>query len=562
MAKDTGDISDKYINEIYAYALENALIHGKAIEGGVLPKLFQHGLKKEEISKIMPKIKEIVSKVNSINLKDKEKLFESYKKFLKEKAEKEKGLKDLPNAKKGKMVFRLAPFPSGSLHIGNTKTYLLNALYAEKYKGKIILMIDDTIGSEEKQIAIEAYALIPEAFKWLEVKYKKPILYKSDRLGIYYKYAEEIIKKGKAYVCSCSQEILRDKRARGIECSCRQMDVETQLKRWKEMFKAKQGDYILRLKTSMQDPNPAFRDRVLFRISDRTHPRTGKKYRVWPLLEFSWAVDDHLLGITHIIRGKELMMEGEMQKFIWDIFGWEHVEMIYTGLIKLEGIEGKLSKSKAQKEVRSGEYFGWDDPRTWSVQSLKRRGILAESIREFVEEIGLNQNDISVPIDALYSINRKKLDLKADRYFFVENPVKISIENMPKKSEIYVKVHPEKSKMKKVKIGKEIFVSMKDFVKFKGNEVRLMHLYNILLDMKAKFTSEENKQSTQKIHWVSNGIKTKIMMPDGIYAKGLAEDNIKKLKTGEVIQFERFGFCRFDNFNKRTKEYEFWFAHN
>ena len=556
-------VADKYINEIYGYALENALIHGKAIEGGVLPKLFQHGLKKEEISKIMPKIKEIVSKINSMPVNDKEKLFQSYKKFLKEKVEKEKGLKELPNVSK-KMVFRLAPFPSGSLHIGNTKTYLLNALYAEKYNGKIILMIDDTIGSEDKQIAIEAYGLIPEAFQWLKVKYEKPILYKSDRLEIYYKYAKEIIKKGKAYVCSCSQEILRENRVKGIECGCRQMDIKTQLKRWKEMFKAKQGAYILRLKTSMQDPNPAFRDRVLFRISDRQHPRVGKKYRVWPLLEFSWAVDDHLLGITHIIRGKELVMEGEMQNYIWDIFKWKHVEMIYTGLIKLEGIEGKLSKSKAQKEVRSGEYSGWDDPRTWSVQSLKRRGILAESIREFVEEIGLNQNDISIPIDSLYAINRKKLDLKADRYFFVQDPVKIEILNLPDnvgKKEIEVRVHPEKNDTKKVKIGKEIFVSMKDFIKFKGKEARLMHLYNVVLDRKAKFISEENKQ-IQKIHWVSDGVKTKIMLPEGIYAKGIAEEGIKILKIGDIIQFERFGFVIFDNFNKKTKEYEFWFGHN
>ncbi|MBI2628516.1 glutamate--tRNA ligase, partial [Candidatus Pacearchaeota archaeon] len=387
----------------------------------------------------------------------------------------------------------------------------------------------------------------------------------SDRLEIYYKYAEEIIKKGKAYVCSCNQEELRENRAKGIECGCRQLDVKTQLKRWKEMFSATQGKYVLRLKTNMQHPNPAFRDRVLFRISDRAHPRTGKKYRVWPLLEFSWAVDDYLLGVTHIIRGKELMMEGEMQRFIWDIFGWKHSEMIYTGLIKLEGIEGKLSKSKAQREVRSGEYSGWDDPRTWSVQSLRRRGILAESIREFVEEIGLNQNDISVPVEALYAINRKKLDKEADRYFFVEEPVKIEITGLAKeteKKEINVKVHPEKNETKEIKLGKELFVSMKDLVKFKGREARLMHLYNVLLDRKSKFTSEENKPEIQKIHWVSNGLKTKIMMPDGIYHKGISEQKIKELKQGEIIQFERFGFCRFDNFNKKTKEYEFWFAHN
>src|SRR3989338_9607872 len=123
-------VPESYINEIYAYAVENELIHGKAIEGGVLPKLFQHGLEKEEIGKIMPKIKEIVSKVNSISASERDELFKNYKKFLKEKVEKEKGLKELPgiNNKQGKIVFRLAPFPSGSLHIGNTKTYLLNAL--------------------------------------------------------------------------------------------------------------------------------------------------------------------------------------------------------------------------------------------------------------------------------------------------------------------------------------------------------------------------------------------------------------------------------------------------
>ena len=328
------------------------------------------------------------------------------------------------------------------------------------------------------------------------------------------------------------------------------------------MFSAKEGDYVLRLKSGMKNPNPAFRDRVLFRISDREHPRVGKKYRVWPLLEFSWAVDDHLLKVTHIIRGKELMMEGEVQKFIWDIFKWKYPQLIYTGLIKIGGIAGKLSKSKAQKEVRSGEYSGWDDPRTWSVQSLARRGILAESLREFVEKIGLNQNEIIVPIDELYAINRRKLDSKANRYFFVENPVEISISNTPKKKFVSVKIHPEKNKMKTISIGNEIFVSLKDFNNFKGKEVRLMHLYNVKLDKQANFTSEENFPDIKKIHWVSKGVKTKVMMPNGVFVEGLAEDNIRKLKTGDIVQFERFGFCRFDGINRFSGDYEFWFAHD
>ena len=554
MAKDL-------LNEIYAYALENAILHEKAIPGAVLPKLFQHGLNKDEIKDIMPLINQVVSKVNKLSNGEKNNEFDVYSKYLKEKPKEEKGLKDLANISK-KMVFRMAPFPSGPLHLGNMKTYLLNALYAEKYKGKILLIMDDTIGSVEKAIVPEAYELIPESFNFLKVKYRKPILFKSSRLKLYYKYAEELIKKEKAYVCSCSQEKLRDNRTKQIECSCRQYPAKEQMKRWREMFKAKPGKYVLRIKTSMQDPNPAFRDRVLFRISDRVHPKIGKKIKVWPMLEFSWAIDDHFLRVTHIIRGKELMIEGEMQKYIWDIFSWKHPELIYTGLIKIEGIGGKLSKSKSQKEVKSGAYTGWDDPRTWSVQSLQRRGILAESLREFVEKIGLNQKEITVPIDELYAINRRKLDLNADRYFFVENPVEISVSNHPNINIIGIKVHPEKSLIKKINIGKEFFVSLKDFNSFKGKEVRLMHLFNIYLNENARFSSQENKPNIPKIHWVSNGVKTRIMMPSGTYAFGISEEGIKKLKKNEIIQFERFGFCRFDHFDEKSKEYEFWYTHD
>ena len=551
----------KLTNEIYAYALENSLHYGKAKESAVLPKLFHHGLKSEDIKHIITEIKSIVNEINILSDEEKQKKFNEYKKFLAEKPEEEKGLKELPNIK-GKPVFRMAPFPSGSLHIGNARTFLLNALYAEKYKGKLLLIIDDTIGSEEKRIMFESYSLIPEAFKWLKVKYARPIIYKSDRLKIYYRYAEQLIKKDKAYVCGCSQEQLRENRANQKECGCRIYPPKENLKRWKKMFSAEEGKYTLRLKTSMKHPNPAFRDRVLFRISDREHARIGKKYRIWPLLEVSCAIDDHLLGVTHIIRGKELMMEGEMQKFIWDIFKWKHPQLIYVGLIKLKGLEGKLSKSKAQKEVMSGEYSGWDDPRTWSIQSLARRGILAESFREFTEKIGLNQNDIEVPIDELYSINRKKLDKDSNRYSFVKEPIRLEIKNAPKISEAKVKLHPDKPNTRKIKIEKEMFISSKDFNQFQNKEVRLMHLYNINLTKPIQFTSFENKPETPKINWVSQGVKTKIRMPDGTYTFGLAEEHIKSLKPEEIIQFERFGFCKFDNFNKKEQEYEFWFTHN
>jgi len=406
---------------ILAYALKNAVEHnGKAIVGSVISSLFNHGLTKDKVKNIMPFVNEILKEVNSMPFEKQKKEFEKLESIVGHRPERE-GLQELPNAIPEKVVLRLAPYPSGALHIGNAKTYLLNALYAEKYKGKLLLIIDDTIGSEEKQIVKSAYKLIPEAFDWLKVKYEKPIIYKSDRLEIYYKYAEELIKKEKAYVCYCSQEKLRENRAGGIECEHRGQTAEQALKEWKKMFSLRQGEAVLRIKTSMQNKNPAFRDRVLFRISEREHPRVGKKYKLWPMLEFSWAIDDYLLGITHIVRGKDLMIESEMEKFIWDIFKWKHPVLVHAGMVKIEGMGAKISKSKAQKEVASGEFSGWDDPRTWSVQSLRKRGFQPEVIRKFIEDIGLNQNDISVPIEILYSINRKivhDIAIKAD---FKEN---------------------------------------------------------------------------------------------------------------------------------------------
>lgn len=553
-----------FTKEIKAYALKNAIEFGKTDAGKIIPKLFQHGLDKKDMKGVMPSVMEIVNSVNKMTLEERQKEFESFKVFVMEHEEKEKGLPELPEVS-DKMVFRLAPFPSGALHIGNAKTYLLNALYAEKYKAKTLLVMDDTIGSSEKQIMPESYKLMEDSFKWLKVKYDKNIIYKSDRLEIYYDYAKQLIKKDKAYVCHCSQEVLRENRAQGKECGCRQFPVKLQLLRWEEMFKAHEGDAILRIKTDMLHPNPAFRDRVLFKISDREHPRVGKKYRVWPTLDMCWAIDDHLLGITHILRGNDLMIETDMEKYIWDIFGWKHPVTIHTGLIRIEGIEGaKISKSKAQAEVKSGAFSGWDDPRTWSTQSLKRRGISAEAVREFVEGIGLNKQDITVPIETLYSINRKAIDAKALRYSFIENPVGLFIENAPNVKSVDVQIHPDMNKTRTISVGDELYISNKDYEQFKGVEIRLLHLYNVLFDSKGitKFVSIENKP-IQKIQWVAKSVKAKVMMVNGQWAEGLAEEAVKGLKEGDMIQFMSFGFCRFDGKKKEGKEevYEFWFAH-
>jgi len=546
--------------QIKIEALLNATkYNGKANPGSVLGQLIAKNPKlKDKAKELIKEIKKIVREVNKLSLKEQKKLLEQENVSLEEKKEKkEKSLPELENNKK--VVMRFAPFPSGPLHIGNARTAIINNYYVKKYKGKLLLVIDDTIGSEKKQILKQAYKLIPEGLDFLKINYEKPIIYKSDRLELYYHYAEELIRKDKAYVCFCSSEKLRKDRKNKIECECRKKTIKENLEEWKNMLnnKYKEGEAVLRIKTSMKHKNPAFRDRVIFRISQREHPRTGKKYKVWPLLDFSWAIDDHLLGITHIIRGKELMIETEMENYIWDIFNWKKPIVIHNGLLQIEGI--KLSKTKSREEVLSGKYIGWDDPRTFSLQSLKRRGFAPEAIRNFLLRFGLTQTEITAPIDILYSENRKIIDKKANRYFFIENPKKIKIKDAPKKI-VKIPLHPDFNRGYRIlKTSDEFYIQDK----IEKNKVyRFMHLFNFKNN---KFISEKMDKNlkAKMIHWLpvnKENVKVSVFMPDASIKKGLAEPSVRNVKIGEVVQFERFGFCKLDEI--KNNEYVFWFTHN
>ena len=546
---------------ILKYALHNAIKHeGKASVGAVISKVLGSNPEfKQRIRDLQKEAAEIINEVNSLSIEQQTKNLRGIApELLNEKKKEEiKNLPELPNAK-GSILMRIAPFPSGALHIGNAYAAIINDEYVKKYNGKLLLIIDDTIGSEEKPISPDAYKLIPSGLKWLGVNFEKKIFYKSDRLKIYYRYAKEIIRKGHAYVCFCSSEKLRDNRAKGLECECRNSSVKKTLEEFNNMLtKYKAGQAVLRLKTDMNHPNPAFRDRVLFRISEIQHPRVNFKYRVWPLLEFSWAIDDHLLGITHVIRGKELMIESDMERFIWDIFGWQHLTLLHSGLLQIEGV--KISKSKAKKEVDSGEYSGWDDPRTWSLQSLKRRGFEPQAIRSLFMNIGFTQSEIKVPIESLYTENRRLIDKDCNRYFFIEDPRKIEITNAPKiKAEI--PLHPDFAER-----GNRIFKTSKEFYITDELEpeknYRFIHLFNF---KDKEFISRDHDESlnAKLIHWLpasKNILNIEILMPDGTIKKGLGETALRKLKKGSQIQFIRFGFAKLDH--KEKNKLLFWFTH-
>ncbi len=580
---------DEIINKdvIRAHALENAINHkGMAANGSVLNALFAEGLQKDQIKGIMPLLNEIVEHINSWDIEKQKTEFESIKEKM-SKREVRIGLPPLPEAEEGKVVMRIAPFPSGPLHIGNTRQLILNDEYTKMYKGKLLLVMDDTIGSEEKPIEPEMYKLIPESVEWLGVKYDKKIIYKSERLEIYYKYAQEMLEKGYLYVCSCSQDSFHDLKIKGIDCSCRHLPKEEQIKRWKKMFdhKTPPGTFVVRLKTSMQDPDPAFRDRPMFRISDREHAKVKKKYRVWPLLEFSWAIDDHLLGITHIVRGIELMMETQTEKFIWDLFGWFHPQTIHTGLFQIEGV--KLSKSKGSKEVRSGEYIGWNDPRLWSLQSLRDRGFRPEAIREFILGMGITKTNSLVAVDVLYALNRRYIE-NSPRLFFVQDPQRIHITGCPDFSTV-IPLHPsENLGDREIKTKQDFFIPLEDAEMMKDANYRLIHLLNFKSTQVSRikprdfsFVSKnpDKTLNTKYIQWlpadddsIDGNVPAEIVMPDGSTVKGLGEKAVSKIKVGETAQFERVGFVRLnkkikskEKSNKKSgagKEiFEFWFAH-
>ncbi len=543
---------------IRAFALKNAVQHGGSAKvppvlGAVLGARPDLRPQAAEIAKLAARI---VREVNGLTLEEQRRQLDAISPPpALERKEREGVLPELPNAEPGKVVMRLAPYPSGQLHLGRARMAILNDEYVKRYRGRLILVIDDTAGSAEKMPVPEAYDGIPRDLRWLGVEFHD-VVYKSDRLEIFYEYAKRFLEEGWAYVCTCDVSTLRRNRAEGRECKCRSRTVEENLELWQRMIDGgfAEGEAVVRLKTDMRDPDTAFRDRVLLRISERTHPRVGNKYRVWPMLEFSWAIDDHLLGITHILRGKDLMMEDRMERFMWDLLGWPHPVIVHHGLLQIAGV--KISSSACRRKIESGEYEGWDDPRTWTIGSLRVRGFKPEAIRSFILSCGLTLTDVTVPIESLYAENRKMVDSIANRYNFVEHPVRISVEDAPRVDEVSVWFHPDfhDRGTRTIKVNTEvIYVSRDDFEKFRGKVVRLKDLFNIRLGETSTYAGADLVQSMPKIHWVSEpSLKTQVMMPDGRLVSGLSDPGVGELSVGSLVQFVRFGFCRLDSWRDGT----------
>ncbi len=537
--------------KIRKYALKNALDFGEAQKDAVIGKVFAEDPElKEKAGEVVSKAEEIIDEINSLS---EEELKEEKQKFeYEDEKEEEEGLPDLPNIE-DEVTMRIAPFPSGMLHIGNARMAVLNDEYVKRYGGKLYLVIDDTAGSEEKKPLKEAYRQIPKDLEWLGVEFDE-IVYKSDRLEMFYEYGEKFLEEGWAYVCHCDAETLRENRKQGEVCSHRDRSLEENLEEWEKMHKGvySEGEVAVRLKTDMQHKNPAFRDRVLFRLSELDHPRVGRDYNVWPMLEFSWAIDDHELGMTHIIRGKDLMMETKMENFMWDLLDWEPPEIMHHGLLNLQGV--KLSTSTSRQKIDSGEYNGWEDPRTWSLLSLRKRGFQPEAIRNFVLSFGMSDSNVNVSVDSLYTENRKIIDETSDRYFFVEEPKKVEVKEVEGSYTAEADLHPEFPDRGSRNIdvsGKdgslELFIEEEDYSI--GKELRLKDLFNIRITENGVERLNEDldyalDNNLDIVQWVpaEDNRRCKVVMPDASKKEGLVEANLSE--ADQVVQFIRFGFCR------------------
>ena len=572
---------------LWIEGLKNAIqFKGTANPKAVLGKLMRDRPDLRSQAQILKSlVQQIIQEINALTFEEqtaKVLSLDPHALDLEEKnAPEEKILPDLPQAQQGKVVMRLAPYPSGALHIGNARMVVLNDEYVKKYNGKLLLVFDDTIGTtlskmddpNAKYVIPEAYDLIPEGLEWLGVKYHD-VLYKSDRVEIYQDEAGKLIDKGHAYVCNCEPEVFRDQYKRpGKDCPCRNKAIEYHQEMYEKMKdgQIEEQGAVVRLKTGMNQKDPAMRDHILMRISDAPHPRIGTKVRLWPVLEWSWGLDDHLLGVTHIVRGMDLRKEGEVEKFIWDLYGWKHADIGLYGRLKFSG-EFKLSKTLARQKVHGGEYEGWSDPRTWSLQSLAARGIQPNAVREALLDLGMSNRGIEFDKDWIYSKNTKMIDEHADRYWFVEQSRPVIIDNIPKDSFVAEPLlHPgfPKKGSRKIPLGIkdgscQVYIAETDLAEYvnkkgttvypqmdKGQIVRFKDMFNVQVEemgnpIRVNYHSQEMTHESRKIQVVpkKNSIRVRVLQPDGIVTQGFGEPTLKSLTIGDIIQFERYGYVK------------------
>jgi len=526
-----------------------------------------------------------------------------------------------------KIQTRFPPEPNGYLHIGHAKSIILNFEIAKLYSGQCNLRFDDTNPIKEDATFVD---LIEKDILWLGYEWSYPTKNSSDYFDIFYKSAIELIEKNLAYVCFLSNEDIREYRGTlkkpGIDSPYRNQSVEENLELFQKMFRGdfNEGECVLRAKINMSSSIICLRDPALYRIIKADHHITKNTWKIYPMYDFAHCISDAIEGITHSLCTLEFQDNRRLYDWILDNlddfkipnrpqqYEFSRLNLEYT----------VVSKRKLKLLVENKHVSGWDDPRMPTISGLRRRGYTPQSIKNFVDKIGISKVDSTTDIKILEDSIREDLNLKAKRTMAVINPIRVIIENYPedKIETIEAPIHPQNESLGKREIffSRELFIEREDFCEIAPNakykrlslnkEVRLRNAYVIeattfdtdfdgnVTTVYAQYDPEtlgKNPADGRKIkgviHYVeaTQAMKAEFRIYDRLFTTenpgkhqnfedflnpnsldvcyGFVESNMIGAKLYEAYQFERNGyFCRDEDsearlvFNKTVSLRDSW----
>jgi glutaminyl-tRNA synthetase len=507
---------------------------------------------------------------------------------------------------RGKVHTRFPPEPNGYLHIGHAKAFCLDFGVAEEYGGLCNLRFDDTNPSKEEVEYVDA---IKEDIRWMGFDWDDRLYFASDYFESLYDYAVQLIRIGKAYVCDLSPDEMREYRgtltAPGKDSPYRNRSVEENLDLFHRMRKGEfpDGSSTLRAKIDMAAANINMRDPVIYRILHAEHHRTGDKWCIYPMYDFTHCLSDSIEGITHSLCSIEFEDHRPLYDWFLDQLGVHHPQQIEFARLNLS--QTVLSKRKLLQLVRDGHVAGWDDPRMPTLVGMRRRGYTPQAIRDFCDRIGMAKADSLVDIALLEHCLRENLNKGSPRVMAVLRPLKVVIENYPERQveELDAINNPEDPDMgtRKVPFSRVLYIEAADFMeepprKFyrlaPGREIRLRYAYfirctGVVKDRKTGEVTEirctydpatrggdapDGRKVKATLHWVSapDSIPAEVRLYDHLFTKVnpmeaeegktfrdyLNRDSLEVVKTcrvepgladaapGRRYQFERLGyFC-------------------
>lgn len=537
-------------------ALSNAVKHKSVPSAGAVmgAVMGTHPEMRSKAGEIKGLLGSVLNEVSSLSPEEREIKLQSiapdqYGALFEKKEKKKTGLPDLPGSEGG-VVMRFAPNPSGPLHLGHARAAFLNDEYIRRYGGRYILRIEDT---DPKRVDPEAYDMVPEDIEWMGLSIAETI-FQSDRFSKYYDVGRELIQKGHAYVCRCDNEVFKDLKMHMAACPCRSQSPEEAMELFEQMLEGAfaEGEVGVRLRTDLDHPDPAMRDYPLFRVLTST-PHQRVDAIVYPLMNLSVAVDDHLLGMTHVIRGKDHIANTRRQEYIFRYMGWDTPVYRHYGRMGIEGVV--LSTSQMRAGIRSGEYSGWDDVRLGTLRAMGRRGIQPQAVRNAVLEIGIGETDIQFSWENLYAKNKEIIDSTADRFFFVPDPVKVMVTGSEPVVAKAMRYPGDESRgYREIPFHGSIFLPGAELSS--GAEfLRLKDLFNIRLyhegdSVRGEYAGDDLQEARSKkapiIQWLPETFASACILKcaEGDIS-GVCEPEALAEKD-RIVQFERVGFARID----------------